>query len=139
MMFNALAAAAIAAISLAAAPSYALSSTSSVILPSSIAVSIANSVEYEKWDSTRFFEEQDGGRLVRVSYSPDGKTASGVDIDGKKFLAQLQPEQTGPPIILAPIVLLGIGALVFSKSSEGQAIQAATLQQNGVAPTKVIK
>ena len=72
---------------------------------------------------------KDEGHLARVSYFPDGKSASGVDIYGNRFIAQLQAESAGPLTIALPIVLLGICAFAFSKISEGQAIKAATMQQ----------
>jgi hypothetical protein len=92
---------------------------------SSITLSQAATAQPEKWDSARFLEEQDNGRLVRVTYSSDGKTATGVDVDNNRFIASLQAEQNGLPLIIAPIVLLGIGAFAFSRSSEGQAIKVA--------------
>lgn len=91
---------------------------------STFTLSQAATAPADKWDSVRFLEEQDNGRLVRVTYSPDGKTASGTDVDGNRFIASLQAEQNGLPLIVAPIALLGIGAFAFSKSSEGQAIKA---------------
>lgn len=109
-------------------PLAAFSSPNPCSLPSTIAISAADS-EPERWDSSKFLDEQDEGHLARVSYSPDGKSASGVDIYGNRFIAQLQAESTGPLTIVLPIVLLGIGAFAFSKSSEGQAIKAATMQQ----------
>ena len=138
----------ITALSVFWSPSSALSLPSSIpcLSSSTIAISaIAVSSEPERWDSIKFLEEQDGGRLAKVYYSPDGKSASGTDINGKRFIAQLQAEPTGPPIILVPLILLGIGALAFSKSSEGQAIKAASLQQqvfsrdgsSNLQPTKV--
>jgi hypothetical protein len=92
---------------------------------SSITLSQAATVQPEKWDSARFLEEQDNGRLVRVNYSPDGKTATGVDVDNNRFIASLQAEQNSLPVIIAPIVLLGLGAFAFSRSSEGKAIKTA--------------
>lgn len=88
-------------------------------------VSIGKSadIEAERWNSARFFEEEDSGRLLKVVFSTDGKTACGIDADGKKFVASLQSESSYS-YILAPIALLGVGAIAFSKSSEGQAIKA---------------
>lgn len=91
----------------------------------SFTLSQAATTQPEKWDSAKFLEEQDNGRLVRVTYSSDGKTASGIDVDNNRFIANLQAEQNGLPLIIAPIVLLGVGAFAFSRSSEGQAIKAA--------------
>jgi hypothetical protein len=93
--------------------------------PQSITLSQAATAQPEKWDSARFLEEQDNGRLVRVTYSPDGKTATGIDVDNNRFIASLQAEQNSLPLIIAPIVLLGVGAFAFSRSSEGQAIKTA--------------
>ena len=97
----------------------------SYIDPTTSTVSIGKSadIEAERWNSARFFEEEDSGRLLKVVFSTDGKTACGIDADGKKFVASLQSESSYS-YILAPIALLGVGAIAFSKSSEGQAIKA---------------
>lgn len=92
---------------------------------SSVSIGKSADIEAERWNSARFFEEEDSGRLLKVVFSPDGKIASGIDGDGKKFVASLQSESSYS-YILAPIALLGVGAIVFSKSSEGQAIKAIT-------------
>lgn len=120
------AAAAIAAIvSVLAYPSSALASNTPPLLNSFETCRAENSA-LEKWNNERFLEEQESGRLAKVVFSPDGKFASGADIDGNEFVASLQSDESIPVAILAPVLLVGIGALAFSKSSEGRAIQAAT-------------
>ena len=110
-------------------PLAAFSSTNPCELPSTMAMSATVNSEPNRWDSEKFLEEQDEGHLARVSYSSDGKSASGVDIYGNRFIAQLQADSTGPILIALPVILLGIVAFIFSKSSEGQAIKASTMQQ----------
>lgn len=107
----------------------------------SVAISASADVESERWNSARFFEEEDSGRLLKVVFSPDGKTASGIDADGKRFVANLQSENSNSyAYILAPIALLGVGAFAFSKSSEGQAMKAvAGLEGSTAASTTMTK
>jgi hypothetical protein len=107
----------------------------------SVAISAPADVESERWNSARFFEEEDSGRLLKVVFSPDGKTASGIDADGKRFVANLQSENSNSyAYILAPIALLGVGAFAFSKSSEGQAMKAvAGLEGSTAASTTMTK
>ena len=108
----------------------------------SVAISASTDVESERWNSARFFEEEDSGRLLKVVFSPDGKTASGIDADGKRFIANLQSENSNSyAYVLAPITLLGVGAFAFSKSSEGQAMKAVAGLEGSTtaaATTKVI-
>ena len=105
--------------------SVALASTTIPLL-SSFELCTTEYSAVERWNSARFLEEQERGRLAKVVFSPDGKTASGTDIEGNKFLASLQPDESMPVAVLAPLVLIGVGALAFSRTSEGLAIQAAT-------------
>jgi hypothetical protein len=109
----------------------------------SVAIGASADVESDRWNSARFFEEEDSGRLRKVVFSPDGKTASGIDADGKRFVANLQSENSNSyAYILAPIALLGVGAFAFSKSSEGQAMKAVAGLEGSTATsaamTKVI-
>jgi hypothetical protein len=91
------------------------------------------------WESAKYFEEQDEGRVAQVTYSPDGRIAVGVDIDGNKFTARLQPDTDGPPLILAPLGLLTLGAIAFLSSSEGRVFRTSLGDKSASTSTKVRK
>lgn len=130
-------AAAIAAIaSILAHPSSALASNAVPSLNSFETCRTENSA-LEKWNNERFLEEQESGRLAKVVFSPDGKYATGADIDGNEFVASLQSGDNMPVAILAPVLFLGVAALAFSQSSEGRAIQATTGLVGDDYPQKV--
>jgi hypothetical protein len=91
------------------------------------------------WESAKFFDQQDEGRVAQVTYSPDGKIAVGVDIDGNKFTARLQPDTEGPPLILAPLGLLTLGAIAFLSSSEGRVFRTALGDKSASTSTKEVR
>jgi hypothetical protein len=92
------------------------------------------------WESAKYFEQQDEGRVAQVTYSPDGKIAVGVDIDGNKFTAQLQSDAEGPPLIIAPLALLTLGGIAFLSSSEGRVFRTALGDKSAsISTNKVLK